>query len=421
MDNQLPELKVNMLGRFSITYGEQPITFKRNSATKAVKLLQILLHSSLVEDCGSTGIPRAQLLDDLFGREELANVGNNLRVTVFRLRKMLIEAGLPEYEYIVKEKGVFYWRSPMKVDLDVARFMELVREGEEEVDETRKMNLWEKACRLYKGELLPMQSGEDWVIMNSVRYKDKYSKILRRLCAYRKEQHEYDTILELTDNAIEIYPFDEWQSLKIDALMGMNRYKEAYQLYDATSKMFFEELGITPSERMMNQFQEMSERMGRKYHAAGEIKEDLKEPEYEDGAFYCSLPSFRDNYRLVRRLIERNGQSAFLMVCSLTDGNGHPMENREKLDVMSMELHRAVKNSLRRGDSFSKYSPSQFLILLVGTNQENCDIIFRRIAARFTQKHGSWNKYLEYYVSSIADVENPNARLSFQKNEFRWK
>lgn len=28
MDNQLPELKVNMLGRFSITYGEQPITFK---------------------------------------------------------------------------------------------------------------------------------------------------------------------------------------------------------------------------------------------------------------------------------------------------------------------------------------------------------------------------------------------------------
>ena len=28
------------------------------------------------------------------GSEELANVGNNLRVTVFRLRKMLIEAGL---------------------------------------------------------------------------------------------------------------------------------------------------------------------------------------------------------------------------------------------------------------------------------------------------------------------------------------
>lgn len=252
MDNQLPELKVNMLGRFSITYGDQPITFKRNSATKAVKLLQILLHSSLTENQGNGGISRAQLLDDLFGREELANVGNNLRVTVFRLRKMLIEAGLPEYDYIVKEKGVFYWRSPMKTDLDVVRFVELIREGEQAEEKAKKMELWEQACRLYKGELLPMQSGEDWVIMNSVHYKEKYSKALRSLCEYKKEQQEYDTILELTDTAMEIYPFDEWQSVKIDALMGMNRYKEAYQLYDATSRMFFEELGITPSERMMN-------------------------------------------------------------------------------------------------------------------------------------------------------------------------
>lgn len=62
MDNQLPELKVNMLGRFSITYGEQPITFKRNSATKAVKLLQILLHSSLVEDRGAQESPEPSCL-----------------------------------------------------------------------------------------------------------------------------------------------------------------------------------------------------------------------------------------------------------------------------------------------------------------------------------------------------------------------
>lgn len=57
MNNQLPELKVNMLGRFSITYGEQPITFKRNSATKAVKLLQILLHSSLWRITGIQEFP----------------------------------------------------------------------------------------------------------------------------------------------------------------------------------------------------------------------------------------------------------------------------------------------------------------------------------------------------------------------------
>lgn len=34
MDKQLPELKVNMLGRFSITYGEQPITLRETRQPK---------------------------------------------------------------------------------------------------------------------------------------------------------------------------------------------------------------------------------------------------------------------------------------------------------------------------------------------------------------------------------------------------
>ena len=62
---------------------------------------------------------------------------------------------------------------------------------------------------------------------------------------------------------------------------------------------------------MNGQFKEMSAKMSRKYQAAGEIKEGLKEAEYENGAFYCTLPSFRDGYRLIRRIIERNGQSVF--------------------------------------------------------------------------------------------------------------
>lgn len=93
MEKELPELKVSMLGRFSMTYGEQTVSFKRNTATKAVKLLQILLHESFCGSGEQAGIPRTELLEDLFGREELSNVANNLRVTVHRLKKMLAEGG----------------------------------------------------------------------------------------------------------------------------------------------------------------------------------------------------------------------------------------------------------------------------------------------------------------------------------------
>ena len=117
---------------------------------------------------------------------------------------------------------------------------------------------------------------------------------------------------------------------------------------------------------------------------------------------------------------ERNGQSVYLMICSLTDSKGRPMEKGERLEVYSQKLQQAIKGSLRRGDSFTKYNPAQFLILLVGTSRENCDLVFRRIADRFAADHKAWRSRLDYYVSSVADVESDRSRIRFQGNEFQW-
>lgn len=417
MENE-PILYVNMLGKFSMSYDGQPISFKRNTATNAMKLLQILLHATGTPE---GGIPRTQLWEELFGREDLANVANNLRVTVFRLKKMLSATCLPEYEYLHIEKGLYKWESPVPLYIDVLEFVKLVERAKNETDKEKRGKLLLEACRLYRGEFLPGLSGEDWVIILSVQYKNLYAYAITEVCEYLKEQKEYETILELTRTAVEIYPFDEYQTYRIDALIALNRYKEARDYYEETSKMFFEELGITPSEKMMNQFHEMSSKMSQKYQDADEIKEGLKEKSYENGAFYVQLPSFRDNYRLVRRMIERNGRSVFLMICSITDRQGIPMESSEKLEVLSNNLHKSIKGSLRRGDFFTKYSPSQFLIMLVGTNREDCDIIYDRILSRFAENHKTWKQNLQYYVSPVADTESSNSHIRFQENESYWK
>lgn len=115
MQEEMPELKVYMLGTFSMLYGEKPVTFRRNGTTKVLKLLQILLHNSGEKG----GIPRNQLLEDLYGSEEVSDAANNLRVTVHRLKKMLAESILPEYEYIQIENGIYKWQSPMETWVDV--------------------------------------------------------------------------------------------------------------------------------------------------------------------------------------------------------------------------------------------------------------------------------------------------------------
>lgn len=253
MENDLPELKVYMLGKFSMVYGDKTISFRRSTSTKALKLLQILLHNSGERG----GIPRNQLLEDLFGREEVSDAANNLRVTVHRLKKILSDTELPEYDYILIENGIYKWDSPMETWVDVNEFTRYVKAGEAQTDKDRSIEYLKKACFLYRGEFLPALSGEDWVIMCSVAYKEQYSYALEQVCEDLKRKKEYEEMLELSSLACEIYPFDEWQAVKIEALMGLNQChldkikKEYKDKGTAFSKCHLEELKTIRSYKLM--------------------------------------------------------------------------------------------------------------------------------------------------------------------------
>lgn len=399
MTLQLPILKVRLFGTERITYDDTPIFYGRNSITKAMKLLLILLYS------GSEGINRNKLLDDLFGREELSNASNNLRVTMHRLKKMLEEAGLPEYEYIVSRDGVYYWDSPFETEVDVVIFKELIGAAEEETDRYRKLEMLKKACQLYVGEFLQKLSGDEWVLMEGVQCKNMYAYALQEMCDLLMVNREYEEVIHAVDLACKLYPFDEWQVYKIEAYIAMNRYKDALKEYETTAKILIEELGVSPSKKMLEQFKTLSSHITNRPQAIGEIKGGLREEKRENGAFYCTLPGFRDAYRIIRRGMERNGQSVFLLVCTLIDSKGRPMEYSERQTEMSDALFKAIKGSLRRSDSFTKYNQSQFLAMLMGTNEENCQIVIDRICGNFAREHRAWADNLQFSVTSLYDAD----------------
>lgn len=237
-----------------------------------------------------------------------------------------------------------------------------------------------------------------------VQCKELYTSALQRLCHWLMEQGEYHQVLQLLEPACEMYPFDDWQAVKIDCYIALNRLKDALKEYEDTAKMLFEELGITPSSRMIQQFNALSDHISNRPQMISEIKGNLMENPEGEGAFYCSFPGFRDTYRMLRRGMERSGQSIYLVVFTLKDSKGRPMEFSERLDDMSERLHQAIQNSLRTSDSFTKYNRSQFLVLLTGTNEENCQIAVNRIISNFAKEHKSWVYRLEYSVASLLDV-----------------
>ena len=404
-------LYVNMFGSFYLKYKGQIITLERNTLTKGMQLLQILLY------CGEEGIARGQLLRYLYEREDIDDPTNNLNVTAHRIRKKLLAAGLPAWDYIKIENGNYYWDSPMNVILDVREFERLLERGRLCENEEEKLELYSKACRIYQGDFLVELHGENWVLMEALNYQNKYSETLQYVCDVLMEKGEYETVLELCEDAIKMYPFEEWQAVKIECLTSMNLYKEALAEYEATSKMFFEELGVAPSERVLEQFKHMNSKINNCEQGIEDIKKGLCEEEEDSGAYYLNYPNFVEVFRIIKRMSERNGQTACLMIVNIRDAKGNPIETKDRVHMLAEELKNAIKRTLRRGDLFSLCSPSQFVLMLNGTNEEDCKLIAGRITKAFCEKHNSWKKCLRYYVTSAIDLDVCGSSMHFSLSE----
>lgn len=178
-------LKVRMLGGFTLEYKGREIILDRNIASKTMQLLQImLLHT------GDGGISKTALIEALYGRKEVENKNGSLNNTLFRLRKQLKNAGLPESNYIIINSGICTWDSQIKVSVDVLEFEQLIIQGKAEKRKEEKAQIWTRAGRLYTGEFLPDMIGEDWVAVENVRFRDMYVTVWKNCVIISKQKSD---------------------------------------------------------------------------------------------------------------------------------------------------------------------------------------------------------------------------------------
>lgn len=391
-------LRVQMLGGFAMTYGGKTVQVGKKQTARAVLMLQALLYA------GEAGLSRNQIVEYTFGRDPEGDIANNLSVTVYHLRRLLKESILPKEPYISIKGGRYRFVSSYPVEVDVQALERLAQETRQYTGEKR-INLLREACNLYKGHFLPAQSGEEWVMIAGIHYQQLYANCLEELCTLLKERREYEEIMKLSSHAAALYPFDEWQVWQMECLLALKRQKEALALYDETAAMYFEELAIPPSERMTEFFERMGSRIQLEVSDFNEIQMELMEDEKHVGAYYCLYPSFVDSYHMTVRMMERSGQSVYLMLCTILDEHKKQPEDQKRMKMVSDHLKEAIQEALRRGDVFTRYSANQFLVLLAGITKEECPIAINRIDVCFRQKENSRRIRVSYRTISVECVQ----------------
>lgn len=391
-------LEVRMLGEFSMVYGGEVVEVSKMQTSRSMHLLQILLYA------GEKGISRQKLVEYLFEREPVGDLSGNLRVTTHNLRKMLKKTILPDEPYIQTNNRQYRFVSSFPVRVDALRFRELLEQAKSENGEKR-IELLKEACQLYQGYFLPALFGEEWVVVAEAEYQRMYFESMEELCHSLKEREQYEEMLPLCIRAAEMYPFDEWQVWQMDCLVALGRSKEAMSLYEKTAAMYFDELSMAPPKRMLEYFRRMSNHISIGAGDFREIQEMLKEKEERTGAYYCSYPSFVDTYRMLVRIMERSGESVYLLVCTIMDDQRRVLEDTKRLKEVSERLSEAIREALRQGDVYTRYNMSQFLVILMGIRKEECPITIGRIDACFRKKENSRKIEISYRTASIAEVE----------------
>lgn len=360
--DQSNTLYVQMFGNFQMYYNGHPLTGERLRDTHFTSLMQILLHNV------SAGVSRDYLEDVLLGDRDVENRHQALQTIVYKAKKKLKNMGLPEVNYIVLEKGIYYWNSQIPVSEDAAVFDSLYKCAVECDDEKRNLSLYLEACYHYKGEFLSTYTAVLWASAEARRYRKQFCECVEKAAAMLREKEDWGRLEELGRYVTEIAPFSDWECLIMEALVESGRYDETRKLYADTVDNYLKERGVYPSAKIMETMEKLGNQMQHSYAVLDQIQHNLKE-QSEDvtGGYQCSYPVFRGIYHMVSRLMERGGQSVYIMLCSLVDGKGNPMKEGERLEEMSVRLSNAIKASVRHGDIINQYGSGQFLILLINT------------------------------------------------------
>ena len=375
-------LYIQTLGTVRLTLGGRTISLHTSITGKAFQLFLLLAYT------GTRGVTRTVLQDALYDRKT-TDAANALRINASRLRKLLLRSELPEHNYIVVDKNIYYLTEPEYTgdfQVDVVLLEQLWEKIQKETEIPAKRELLEKACKLYEGEFLPALSGEVWVENLRGRFQEIYFNCVQFLCEILKQQQDYKSLVRVTADAMRLYPTEEWAKLKMDGFVGLQKYKEAMEAYKDAVKDIFSEQGMAVSDQMWERFKSLNQYMENQPRNLENIKEWLCEKERIPGAYCCSYPGFIDCYRMEARAAERKKRHGMLMICTIRDRQGAVITEAEKLQEYMDKLDQCVCVTLRRGDIYTRYSKDQILILVNDLKPEKAVSVENRIIGAFRKE-----------------------------------
>jgi len=312
------------------------------------------------------------------------NPGSVLRTMIYRARGALSAGGLEcSNELIIAKGGSYSWNNKIRCATDTEEFEELIKKaGTEGLDKEEKVGMLLQAAALYKGDFLPNSTGDLWVMPLVRWYRTLYLDCVHAALEILDEFGRSSEAEELCTKALCIDPFDE-QLIEhhLQALISQGKNSEALTVYKKMESMFFDVLGVNFSDNLRALHSRIQEPVAEKDMTLDDLIEQWLVGADYPGAYYCDAGIFKTLFQIEIRSVPRSGRSAFIVRFDTEH------EPKQKDGGIMKQLGMAIPGCLRKGDLFTRYSPSQYMVMLYSLTYEDCKMLVNRILRHIDSKH----------------------------------
>lgn len=390
------QIQINMLGKFEVIVGNTRVDQQLSKSKKGWTIVKyLLLHMN-------RDVPYIELYETLWPNEESTNPENALKTLVSRMRSFL-EACSPELgKCIITNRGAYRWNTSIDCTVDVAVFEDLckkVRTATTLDDSKRKT--FDRIVDIYGGDLLHGNSQEAWTTNRSVTLHNLYIKTISLYLDLLKEAEAFDDVIRVARQALEIDAFEERFHMDLmDALIKVDRGTEAMAQYNHAKNMHFRYMGMQPPEGIQAFYKQMIQADQALDLDIDRIRTTLRDQDENSGAFICEYAVFKEIYNLQMRYLERTGAAVFIALIMVSNADGSPMIPI-RLDEIMRNLLAVLSNDLRKGDTITHYTASQYALLLPNVNYETGRIVMERVKVAFYRLYPNSSILCSYRIGPI--------------------
>ena len=361
-------IEIRLFDGFEIYNNGKPILTNLANTRKTKLFVAYLLVNR------DRAIPHRELFELLWSGEEYANPGTALRTLLYRFRSLLEKEGATELDNaVISKRGTYQWNKNLDVRIDVLDFEQLSMAGLNLASgDSYRRECLKGAIELYRGSLLPDFKSEPWMISKAAYYRDLYARVVEAYIAILKDGCEYLEIVNVSDRAL--------------SLIGAS---ELIELEGAIAK-----LNLIGKDRDTNKgldiyYSQVYKLSMKLVDDAARMQEDLEDDTVEQKAFICDYATFKEIYRLQRRMQARTKATIFLglMDIRIADLDDIP-EDIARLERMMSDVIECCARQLRCGDAICQKGSEQIAILFPADSYEDAAGVLERVKGACKERSG---------------------------------